>query len=190
MDAEGRISVLAGRRCELMFFFFSSRRRHTRLQGDWSSDVCSSDLLLFDAERHRVRQVFFEELGRSDHSLVAVALHPREKFLEAERGFARPLTFDGAGGHDLREQYQHPPANHGGDRERGGMKKDESKLHGKNRDDAYPEPCHGGQSRPLCFYLVRALVVVVCLDETVVDGVANLPQKSIKIGGQLVHFFG
>src|SRR2546426_6736105 len=26
------------------FFFFSSRRRHTRLQGDWSSDVCSSDL--------------------------------------------------------------------------------------------------------------------------------------------------
>src|SRR5256885_2836670 len=28
------------------FFFFSSRRRHTRLQGDWSSDVCSSDLEL------------------------------------------------------------------------------------------------------------------------------------------------
>src|SRR5256885_10295584 len=30
-------------------FFFSSRRRHTRLQGDWSSDVCSSDLKLGDA---------------------------------------------------------------------------------------------------------------------------------------------
>src|SRR5256885_8963739 len=29
-----------------MCFFFSSRRRHTRLQGDWSSDVCSSDLVL------------------------------------------------------------------------------------------------------------------------------------------------
>src|SRR2546426_5081611 len=28
----------------MWFFFFSSRRRHTRLQGDWSSDVCSSDL--------------------------------------------------------------------------------------------------------------------------------------------------
>src|SRR6266850_3138730 len=28
----------------IFFFFFSSRRRHTRLQGDWSSDVCSSDL--------------------------------------------------------------------------------------------------------------------------------------------------
>src|SRR2546426_2240679 len=29
----------------VFFFFFSSRRRHTRLQGDWSSDVCSSDLV-------------------------------------------------------------------------------------------------------------------------------------------------
>src|SRR5438876_11114755 len=28
------------------FFFFSSRRRHTRWTGDWSSDVCSSDLRL------------------------------------------------------------------------------------------------------------------------------------------------
>src|SRR5574341_2068374 len=28
----------------IVFFFFSSRRRHTRLVGDWSSDVCSSDL--------------------------------------------------------------------------------------------------------------------------------------------------
>src|SRR3712207_9210180 len=28
-----------------MFFFFSSRRRHTRYWRDWSSDVCSSDLV-------------------------------------------------------------------------------------------------------------------------------------------------
>src|SRR5256885_8698294 len=34
----------------LSFFFFSSRRRHTRLQGDWSSDVCSSDL--WNAPQH------------------------------------------------------------------------------------------------------------------------------------------
>src|SRR5690606_41044855 len=27
------------------YFFFSSRRRHTRFSRDWSSDVCSSDLL-------------------------------------------------------------------------------------------------------------------------------------------------
>ena len=31
------------------FFFFSSRRRHTRLVRDWSSDVCSSDLELINA---------------------------------------------------------------------------------------------------------------------------------------------
>src|SRR5256885_12614090 len=31
-------------RMKRLSFFFSSRRRHTRLQGDWSSDVCSSDL--------------------------------------------------------------------------------------------------------------------------------------------------
>ena len=30
-----------------VFFFFSSRRRHTRLVSDWSSDVCSSDLIKF-----------------------------------------------------------------------------------------------------------------------------------------------
>src|SRR5256886_7124384 len=30
--------------CDIVFFFFSSRRRHTRFDCDWSSDVCSSDL--------------------------------------------------------------------------------------------------------------------------------------------------
>src|SRR5207245_3191746 len=30
--------------CMCLFFFFSSRRRHTRCYRDWSSDVCSSDL--------------------------------------------------------------------------------------------------------------------------------------------------
>src|SRR4030066_1845254 len=30
------------------FFFFSSRRRHTRFKCDWSSDVCSSDLVSID----------------------------------------------------------------------------------------------------------------------------------------------
>src|SRR5262249_56847325 len=36
------------RRC---FFFFSSRRRHTSLVSDWSSDVCSSDLHHHDSIR-------------------------------------------------------------------------------------------------------------------------------------------
>src|SRR5207248_8077689 len=40
-------------------FFFSSRRRHTRSYGDWSSDVCSSDLMqIMEAERHPVPEDF------------------------------------------------------------------------------------------------------------------------------------
>ena len=31
---------------DMKVFFFSSRRRHTRLRRDWSSDVCSSDLIV------------------------------------------------------------------------------------------------------------------------------------------------
>src|SRR6266498_3893082 len=36
--------MIKGESWSLIFFFFSSRRRHTRCGRDWSSDVCSSDL--------------------------------------------------------------------------------------------------------------------------------------------------
>src|SRR3989442_8695040 len=36
---------------EINFFFFSSRRRHTRCGRDWNSDVCSSDLLFPEARQ-------------------------------------------------------------------------------------------------------------------------------------------
>src|SRR5256885_12270600 len=36
--------MVEGEKSWIGLFFFASRRRHTRLQGDWSSDVCSSDL--------------------------------------------------------------------------------------------------------------------------------------------------
>ena len=39
---EGGAVVIVGQRS---MFFFSSRRRHTSFASDWSSDVCSSDLL-------------------------------------------------------------------------------------------------------------------------------------------------
>src|SRR5258706_5473190 len=49
-----------------MCFFFSSRRRHTRLVSDWSSDVCSSDLRILN------RRVYFEGF------IAGIdALHPR-----------------------------------------------------------------------------------------------------------------
>src|SRR5256885_6594086 len=45
VTAEGRgVGTGDVNRERCVMFFFSSRRRHTRLQGDWSSDVCSSDL--------------------------------------------------------------------------------------------------------------------------------------------------
>src|SRR6266581_3000622 len=59
------------------FFFFSSRRRHTRWTGDWSSDVCSSDLaMLVERVQHpTVCRVF---RGRAHRELVAVRL-PRDQ---------------------------------------------------------------------------------------------------------------
>src|SRR5690554_3487854 len=41
------------------FFFFSSRRRHTRCGRDWSSDVCSSDLSLGRCQRIQSTQFHF-----------------------------------------------------------------------------------------------------------------------------------
>src|SRR5205807_9023813 len=65
-----------------VFFFFSSRRRHTRLQGDWSSDVCSSDL---DGIRHAQSRVqkSRDQRGGPVHS----GLCPR-----ASGGLRRPIV--------------------------------------------------------------------------------------------------
>src|SRR5256885_297401 len=54
-------------------FFFSSRRRHTRLQGDWSSDVCSSDLPVPDRMLVHNEQIVHEYL------LWAMCGEPRPK---------------------------------------------------------------------------------------------------------------
>src|SRR5204863_6906675 len=62
---------------EILIFFFSSRRRHTRSLRDWSSDVCSSDL-------HDVAQAGRSpdavDLGRG--SLDQVRLAPEDQALE------------------------------------------------------------------------------------------------------------
>src|SRR5256886_11580721 len=50
-----------------MVFFFSSRRRHTRFDCDWSSDVCSSDLYLW-------RQLSFPLFYQADVLFVLRAL--------------------------------------------------------------------------------------------------------------------
>src|SRR6266446_8973982 len=55
----------------ISFFFFSSRRRHTRLQGDWSSDVCSSDLFTMQGEWRFANQLDFALRGAADAKLAA-----------------------------------------------------------------------------------------------------------------------
>src|SRR3712207_7938434 len=49
-----------------MFFFFSSRRRHTRYWRDWSSDVCSSDL--------RIRGIFNSLAIFSYHLIIQLQI--------------------------------------------------------------------------------------------------------------------
>src|SRR5437016_7677872 len=71
-------------------FFFSSRRRHTRLVSDWSSDVCSSDLhrmldnyefLLRKREEFANEPIIPPPLVRGD-DLIAFGLKPGPKFGE------------------------------------------------------------------------------------------------------------
>src|SRR5262245_65585767 len=64
-----------------VFFFFSSRRRHTRCLSDWSSDVCSSDLLtrvVLDADAF---------IGSMDSAISTVKGLPKTK-----RGATDPLA--------------------------------------------------------------------------------------------------
>src|SRR5256885_12813804 len=69
----------------LLLFFFSSRRRHTRLQGDWSSDVCSSDLAFGS-----VRGQWSRSVTRSIALRAAYAIGQRRpKFVDA---CIRPLS--------------------------------------------------------------------------------------------------
>src|SRR5438874_4673292 len=72
-----------------LFFFFSSRRRHTRSLRDWSSDVCSSDLIDRVLETAPGREG--EPAGDHDHALGAaaeadVALEPKQLRLRARVG--------------------------------------------------------------------------------------------------------
>src|SRR5690348_18457141 len=65
-------------------FFFSSRRRHTRWTGDWSSDVCSSDLPVLDDVAEYVVAGFGPQLvdALADlASAVAQGLHAATKYL-------------------------------------------------------------------------------------------------------------
>src|SRR2546429_6872783 len=78
----------------MLFFFFSSRRRHTRCSRDWSSDVCSSDLealvggMVVGAAREIVREA--EHVGDFFREVVGVfvAVAVAEIFHKASGGIA------------------------------------------------------------------------------------------------------
>src|SRR5690625_1979550 len=59
-------------------FFFSSRRRHTRWPRDWSSDVCSSDLLARPADNARAG-VLADALDRATETLLHEGKSPQRK---------------------------------------------------------------------------------------------------------------
>src|ERR1022692_4441134 len=61
-------SAIIRMRTESSNFFFSCRRRHTRLQGDWSSDVCSSDL---DSPAHQALVLLRQAAVDRQASLIA-----------------------------------------------------------------------------------------------------------------------
>src|SRR2546430_8571944 len=73
--------MLSSVREVLVFFFFSSRRRHTRFDCDWSSDVCSSDLppvpdRLFIWHLGKSRKVATLDMPNSKIGKVEVPIRP------------------------------------------------------------------------------------------------------------------
>src|SRR5256886_3946022 len=66
-----------GVRCGLWLFFFSSRRRHTRFDCDWSSDVCSSDLETIRENNARLMYWNDRKQGASHEAALANLLRPK-----------------------------------------------------------------------------------------------------------------
>src|SRR5256885_5636653 len=87
-------------------FFFSSRRRHTRLQGDWSSDVCSSDLLPL-ARLDRSSRSHADRIARPDAveaGFEYIVLQHQIEAIEANIGAKRALENDEIGRASCRER--------------------------------------------------------------------------------------
>src|SRR5438477_12060177 len=77
-----------GAECSMCIFFFSSRRRHTRLTCDWSSDVCSSDLIEENALDQRFTLINASAPPHGRHERLPAARFP-------ERAVPRPRADPG-----------------------------------------------------------------------------------------------
>src|SRR5690349_22923724 len=62
--------VLLYSRASIYYFFFSSRRRHTRSLRDWSSDVCSSDLIDQERDVGRPRRLWLQDPSLAKRTLT------------------------------------------------------------------------------------------------------------------------
>src|SRR5437762_8620581 len=76
-------------------FCFSGRRRHTSYIGDWSSDVCSSDLQLLDRARRAP-----PEGGAAEEQVHPVLLRRLEHRVAARAGLLEEEGGGGLGPHD------------------------------------------------------------------------------------------
>src|SRR2546429_6087752 len=89
MTATRIISPSPQRTRSVIFFFFSSRRRHTRCSRDWSSDVCSSDLQGHEAEPLRDLLCCLRDLRVRLSSLRYNLAHGPEQSRRRYRQFQR-----------------------------------------------------------------------------------------------------
>src|SRR5437879_9814801 len=93
-----------------LFFFFSSRRRHTRYIGDWSSDVCSSDL--FRKDDAPLRNAVEEALECLKQEGTVARLHEKWFGFKPAAGAAAVTVYPGYGvpglpGHDPKPHQPH-----------------------------------------------------------------------------------
>src|SRR3989454_4773242 len=165
-----------------IFFFFSSRRRHTRLQGDWSSDVCSSDLddLHADAVRRLLPRVRRRALGR----LLAAA--PRR---QARTRRARPRHQQG--GRAREHGRSEAPAGRGREAHRHGPARRQPAVRllvdgrGQRAHDRGAE----GQARALRVGRPRGLgraLVRITTEGTASDGVEEPTMPLVKLTGSVL----
>src|SRR5258707_11421838 len=97
-----------------MYFFFSSRRRHTRYWRDWSSDVCSSDLTAWEfgdleevMEIRRGSQTLMGYPGLVDHvdSVSLEVFDSADRAQEAHRAGLRRRSEERRVGKECRSRW-------------------------------------------------------------------------------------